>query len=155
MLRIAALIQAGVTLVGIAVLLVLRESDHRRSARRQRDALLGPGRRIAGFGAEFFARGFLAAGGSFASTRAPGARGQFAAAVPVAVAIGIADGSTWSARIAVAPLICLAVLPFALRRYRPEPGPAAAADAGVEFTLARGAPFRRAVLLMMHSEHPD
>jgi O-antigen/teichoic acid export membrane protein len=110
---------------------------------------------IAGFGAEFYARGFLAGRRQFRFYAAllvveGGSRLLF----PVAVAIGIAEGiDVVALGIAVAPLACLAVLPFALSRHRAHPpGPAATPDSGLEFTLARGGAFAAAVLLMMLSE---
>ena len=153
-LRIAALIQAGVTLLGVAVLIVLRDpiTDDLLDGNETLYWVLLVG--IVGFGAEFYARGFLAGRRQFRFYAALLVfEGASRLLFPVAVAIGIAEGvDVVALGIAVAPLACLCVLPFALARYRPAPGPAAAADAGLEFTLARGGAFAAAVLLMMLSE---
>ena len=69
-LRIAALIQGGSTLLAVVVLLALREHDHRAPARRQRRPLLGAGRRRwPGSAAPTTRAASSPAGGSSASTR--------------------------------------------------------------------------------------
>jgi O-antigen/teichoic acid export membrane protein len=109
---------------------------------------------IAGFGAAYYARGFLAGRRQFGHYATllvleGGSRLMF----PVAVAVGIAEGiDAVALGIAVAPLACLTVLPFAIaRRARSAPA-APRSDSGLEFTLARGGAFAAAVLVMMLSE---
>jgi O-antigen/teichoic acid export membrane protein len=115
---------------------------------------------VLAYAASYFARGFLAGHHRFelygglvlmeASSRA-----LFA----LAVAVGIAEGQTAVALgIAAAPVLSLAVVPWALgRRLRArapvEADPAEPApDADTEFTLAHGSGFAVAVLLIMLSE---
>jgi O-antigen/teichoic acid export membrane protein len=154
-LRIAALIQGGVTLVAIVVMLAL-ETEITNDLLDGNDTLywvLVVG--IAAFGADFYARGFLAGRRQFRFYAALlVVEGASRLVFPVAVAIGIADGvDAVALGIAVAPLACLAVLPFAFARHGAlPPGEAAAPDTGLEFTLARGGAFAAAVLLMMLSE---
>ena len=104
MLRIAALIQGAVTLAAVVVLLALHEpiTDNLLAARR---AVRRAGRGLAGFGAAYYARGFLAGRRQFGlySTLLViegGSRLLFA----LAVAVGIAEGEDVVALgIAVAP----------------------------------------------------
>ncbi len=111
---------------------------------------------IAGFACAYYARGFLAGRGQF-----------FLYAVllqievllrlflALLVAVGIASGTSLIAiGIALAPFAGLAVIPFAIRRGRPN---AAEIDPensplGGELTLGSGGAFAGAVLLMMLSE---
>jgi len=158
-LRTAALIQAAVSLLAVALLLILRGpiSDNLLEGG---DLLFGVlVVAMIGFGGAFFARGFLAGRRQF---------GFYAALLVVegiarltfalAVAVGIADGiDAVALGIAAAPLAGVVVIPFALRR-RPaapiaaarEPGPGAPSEP--EFTLSRGGAFAAAVLLIMLSE---
>jgi O-antigen/teichoic acid export membrane protein len=110
------------------------------------------------YAASYFARGYLAGHHRFGlygllvlfeST----SRVMFA----LVVAVGIADGQDVVALgIAAAPLFSLAVVPWALtRRLRAtagEPEPTDATPEQAEFTLAHGAGFAGAVLLIMISE---
>ncbi len=154
-LKIAALIQAGLTLVALIVMLALRApiTDELLDGNEFLYWMLVAG--IVGFGAAFYGRGFLAGRRQFRLyaillVLEGGSRLLF----PVAVAIGIAEGiDPIALGIAVAPLASLAVLPFAFARHRAHPTAGAPpADSGLEFTLARGGAFAAAVLLMMLSE---
>ncbi len=154
MLRIAALIQGGVTLLTAAVLLLLRDpiTDDLLDGNETLYWVLVIG--IAGFGADFYARGFLAGRRQFRFYAALlVVEGASRLLFPVAVAVGIAEGvDAVALGIAVAPLACLAVLPFAFARHGALPPGDPAPDSGLEFTLARGGAFAAAVLLMMLSE---
>ena len=109
---------------------------------------------IAGFGAAYYARGFLAGRRQFGLYATllvleGGSRLMF----PVAVAVGIAEGvDAVALGVAVAPLASLTVLPLAFARHRQGTVTVAPGDSGLEFTLARGGAFAAAVLLMMLSE---
>jgi O-antigen/teichoic acid export membrane protein len=155
-LRIAALIQGGVTLLAVIVLLALKGTitEHLLDGSEVLYWVLVVG--LAGFGGAYYARGFLAGRRQFGLYATllvleGGSRLMF----PVAVAVGIAEGvDAVALGIAVAPLASMTVLPFAIARHRRHPtshvgGPT---DAGLEFTLARGGAFAAAVLLMMLSE---
>ena len=158
-LRVAALIQAGLALAATALLLALREPIS--------DNLLEGGdllfwvlvAAMVGFGAAFFARGFLAGRrqfGYYATLLV--VEGSARLAFAVAVAVGIAAGiDAVAVGIAVAPLAGLVVIPLALRRRSTSPardagGPRLAAETEPEFTLSRGGAFAAAVLVMMLSE---
>jgi O-antigen/teichoic acid export membrane protein len=154
-LRIAGLIQGGVTLVAVIVLLALRTpiTDELLDGSDTLYWVLVVG--IAGFGAAYYARGFLAGRRQFGLYAVllvleGGSRLMF----PVAVAVGIAEGiDVVALGVAVAPLASLTVLPFAFARHaRSAPKGAPVDDAGLEFTLARGGAFAAAVLMMMLSE---
>lgn len=153
-LRIAALIQAAVITVAVIVMLALRGpiTDELLDGSNLLYWVLVVG--IAGFGAAYYARGFLAGRRQFGFYAAllvleGGSRLMF----PVAVAVGIAEGiDAVALGIAVAPLACLVVLPFAFVSRPAHRRAAGPADAGLEFTLARGGAFAAAVLLMMLSE---
>lgn len=154
-LRIAGLIQGSVALVAVGVMLALREplTDDLLDGSEVLFWVMAVG--LSAYGAAYYARGFLAGRRQFRLYSVLlVVEGVARLMFPVAVAVGIAEGvDAVALGIAVAPLACLAVVPFALGRPRPEPGPAtAAADAGLEFTLARGGAFAAAVLLMMLSE---
>ena len=157
MLRIAALIQGGVTAVAVVVLLLLSDPikdelldgndvallGAGRRARRLRRRLLRPRlpRRAAQFG--LYSVLLMIEGGS---------RLMF----PLAVAVGIAEGvDAVALGIAVAALASLVRAPVRARPPRRTAPPAergAPASAGLEFTLAHGGAFAAAVLLMMLSE---
>jgi O-antigen/teichoic acid export membrane protein len=157
-LRVAGLIQGGVTLVAVAALLVLRDpiTDGLLDGSDVLYAVLVVG--LACFGGAYYARGFLAGRRQFRLYAAllvleGGSRLLF----PIAVAIGVASGvDAVALGIAVAPLASMTVLPFAFARSRaraPAPGEGpVSGGAGLEFTLARGGSFAAAVLLMMLSE---
>ena len=153
-LRIAALIQAGVTTIAVIVLLALRTpiTDELLDGSNVLYWVLVVG--IAGFGAAYYARGFLAGRRQFGLYATllvleGGSRLMF----PVAVAVGIAEGvDAVALGVAVAPLASLTVLPLAFARHRQGTVTVAPGDSGLEFTLARGGAFAAAVLLMMLSE---
>ncbi len=153
-LRIAALIQGGVTLLAVIVMLALRTpiTDDLLDGSETLYWVLVVG--IAGFGAAFYARGFLAGRRQFGLYATllvleGGSRLMF----PIAVAVGIADGvDAVALGVAVAPLASLAVLPFAFAHHARSAPAGEPLDAGLEFTLARGGAFAAAVLLMMLSE---
>jgi O-antigen/teichoic acid export membrane protein len=154
-LRIAALIQGAVTTIAVVVMLLLRNpiTDELLDGSTTLYWVLVVG--IAGFGADYYGRGFLAGRRQFGFYAGllvleGGSRLIF----PIAVAIGIADGADAVALgVAVAPLASLTVLPFALAHHSPRPKTdLETGEAGLEFTLARGGAFAAAVLLMMLSE---
>lgn len=154
-LKIAALIQGGVTAVAVVVMLALKGpiTDDLLDGSSVLYWVLVVG--IAGFGAAYYARGFLAGRRQFGLysillVLEGGSRLMF----PIAVAVGIADGvDAVALGIAVAPLASLTVLPFAFGHHaRTTPPAAEQGDSGLEFTLARGGAFAAAVLLMMLSE---
>ncbi|MET0824112.1 MAG: hypothetical protein ABWY90_08040 [Solirubrobacterales bacterium] len=153
-LRIAGLIQGCVTLIAVVVMLVLKEpiTEDVLDGSETLYWVLVVG--IAGFGAAYYARGFLAGRRQFGLYATllvleGGSRLMF----PIAVAVGIADGiDAVALGVAVAPLAGLSVLPFAFGRRAPAKHESAAVDAGLEFTMARGGAFAAAVLLMMLSE---
>jgi len=154
-LKIAALIQGGVTALAVIVMLALKGpiTDDLLDGSTVLYWVLVVG--LAGFGAAYYARGFLAGRRQFGLYATllvleGGSRLMF----PVAVAVGIAEGiDAVALGIAVAPLASLTVLPFAFG-HRPQASPTGSepSDAGLEFTLARGGAFAAAVLLMMLSE---
>jgi O-antigen/teichoic acid export membrane protein len=168
-LRVAATIQLALGVVFAVVALALRGPIQ--------DDLLGGSAAlywilvvaVLAYAASYFARGFLAGNHHFALygglvLMEASSRCLFA----LAVAIGIAEGQTAAALgMAAAPIVSLAVVPPALaRRFRPgveaaeEPDPArldaAARDEPAarepQFTLAHGAGFAAALLLVMLSE---
>jgi O-antigen/teichoic acid export membrane protein len=159
-LRVAAVIQAGLTLFALALLLALRgpiEDKLLSGGDFLYWVLLGA---LAGFGAAYFARGFLAGRGQFRLYSLlllieSGSRLMFA----VAVAVGIASSEeVIAAGIAIAPVAGLVVMPFALRgrgwARRPVTARAAAPGATTEpeFSLTHGGAFAAAVLVMMLAE---
>jgi O-antigen/teichoic acid export membrane protein len=158
--RVAATIQAGVTLAAVLVLLLLHGPIT--------DNLLEGGEvlfwvlvgALIGFGGSYFARGFLAGRRQFGLYATllvfeGSARLLFA----LAVALGIAEGiDVVAIGIAAAPIASMAVMPFAISRRR---SPASLAGTGEgslapgtepEFTLSRGGAFAAAVLMIMLSE---
>lgn len=154
-LRIAGLIQGGVTTVAVIVMLALKDpiTDELLEGNDLLYWVLIVG--LAGFGGAYYARGFLAGRRQFGLYATllvleGGSRLMF----PLAVALGIAEGvDAVALGIAVAPLASMTVLPFALVRHaRRAPAGAGPNEAGLEFTLARGGAFAAAVLLMMLSE---
>jgi O-antigen/teichoic acid export membrane protein len=158
--RVAATIQAGVTLSAVLILLLLHGPIT--------DNLLEGGEvlfwvlvgALIGFGGSYFARGFLAGRRQFGLYATllvfeGSARLLFA----LAVALGIAEGiEVVAIGIAAAPIASMAVMPFAISRRR---SPASLAGTGEqslaagtepEFTLSRGGAFAAAVLVIMLSE---
>jgi len=164
-LRIAATIQLALGLVFAATALALRgplQDDLLGGAEALYWILIAS---VLAYAASYFARGFLAGHHRFGLygglvLMEATSRCLFA----LAVTVGIAEGQTAVALgMVAAPLVSLAVVPWALgrrlRRQAPVLGPQeAAADPEAEaagepeFTLARGAGFAVAVLLIMLSE---
>jgi O-antigen/teichoic acid export membrane protein len=157
-LRVAATIQLALGVLFVVVALVLRGPIE--------DQLLGGSSAlykilivaVLAYAASYFARGFLAGHHRFelyGGLVLMEASSRFLFAL--AVAVGIAEGQTAAAcGIAAAPIVSLAVVPWALgRRLRAQPPVAAAEGEGPdegEFTLAHGSGFAVAVLLIMLSE---
>jgi O-antigen/teichoic acid export membrane protein len=156
-LRVAATIQLALGLLFVVVALALRDPIE--------DELLGGSGTlytilivaVLAYAASYFARGFLAGHhlfGLYGGLVLMEASSRFLFAL--AVAVSIADGQTATALgIAAAPIVSLAVVPWALgRRLRAQPPVDAAADPDGEgaFTLAHGSGFAVAVLLIMLSE---
>jgi O-antigen/teichoic acid export membrane protein len=153
-LRVAATIQLALGVLFVAVALALRGPIE--------DELLGGSGAlytimivaVLAYAASYFARGFLAGHhrfGLYGGLVLMEASSRFLFALMVAV--GIAEGQTAVALgIAAAPIVSLAVVPWALgRRLRAQP-PVEAGPSETEFTLARGSGFAVAVLLIMLSE---
>jgi O-antigen/teichoic acid export membrane protein len=170
-LRIAGIIQLGLALLFAVVALVLRgplqDDLFDGSATLYWVLFVG----VLAYAASYFARGFLAGSRRFGLYGGlvfieSVARVLFAAAV----AVGIAEGQDVAAMgIAAAPLLSLVVVPWALGSHLrkgvgPQSGDAAAREAAAldaaagdqggepEFTLAHGAGFAVAVLVIMLCE---
>jgi O-antigen/teichoic acid export membrane protein len=153
-LRVAATIQGGLAAVFVVAALLLR-GPIEDGLFDGSDALYWlMVLTVLAYAASYFARGFLAGHhwfglyGGLVLMEAT-SRCLFA----LAVAVGIADGQTAVALgILAAPIVSLAVVPWALGRHvratdpEPEPG------REDEFTLAHGGGFAVAVLLIMLSE---
>jgi O-antigen/teichoic acid export membrane protein len=110
---------------------------------------------VLAYAASYFARGFLAGHhrfGLYGGLVLMEASSRFMFAL--AVAVSIAEGQTAVALgIAAAPIVSLAVVPWALgRRLRAEPVLVTDEDDATEFTLSHGSGFAVAVLLIMLSE---
>lgn len=116
---------------------------------------------VLAFSASYFARGY------FAGSRRMGAyaallilEGLARLGLALLVAVGITSGTTWVAlAVALAPVISLTVVPFALirgQRRRNQttrrPAQAASSAGAADLTLARGGGFAAAVLVIMLSE---
>jgi len=154
-LRIAATIQLALGVGFAVVALVLRgpiEDDLFAGSSTLYWVLVAG---VLAYAASYFARGYLAGHHRFhlygglvlmeASSRC-----LFA----LAVAIGIAEGqSAVALGMAAAPIVSLAVVPWAFARRRTAPAPLPQEDPdGDAFTLARGTGFAAAVLLIMLCE---
>ena len=154
-LRVAATIQLGLGALFAVVALIFRskiEDDLFDGSAALFWVLFTA---VLAYAASYFARGYLAGSRMFGLYGGlvfieSVARCMFA----LAVAIGIADGQTATALgIAAAPLLSLVVVPWALgRRIRSGGGPPPEESAEPEFTLAHGAGFAVAVLLIMLCE---
>ena len=156
-LRVAATIQLALGVLFAIVALALRDPIE--------DELLGGSGAlyailivaVLAYAASYFARGFLAGHhrfGLYGGLVLMEATSRFMFAL--AVAVSIAEGQTAVALgIAAAPIVSLAVVPWALGRRLRAPGATAPADdsAGdTQFTLSHGSGFAVAVLLIMLSE---
>ena len=160
-LRVAAIIQLGVSLAFVAAALIFREPLHDNLLDGNETLYwIGVGA-VAAYGASYFARGFLA--GSHRLTLYALliiSESVSRTAFPLAVAIGIASGQSFVALgIVAAPMLSLAVVPFAFLRRRGDPAPTPVESAAIdrpaddsEYTLASGGGFAAAVLLIMASE---
>jgi O-antigen/teichoic acid export membrane protein len=154
-LRVAATIQLALGVLFAIVALALRDPI-------QDELLGGSGTLYAilivavlAYAASYFARGFLAGHHRFGLSGGlvlmeASSRFMFA----LAVAVSIVEGQTAVALgIAAAPIVSLAVVPWALgRRLRAEPVVTTDEDDATEFTLSHGSGFAVAVLLIMLSE---
>ena len=155
-LRVAATIQLGLGVAFVAAALALRgplEDELFEGSSTLYWVLIVA---VLAYAASYFARGFLAGHHRF---------GLYGGLVlfeslsrclfALAVVIGIATGqSAVALGIAAAPIVSLAVVPWALRR-RLRATASAAGEAGsdrTEFTLAHGSGFAAAVLLIMVAE---
>jgi len=154
-LRVAATIQLALAVLFAIVALALRDPIE--------DELLGGSGTlytilivaVLAYAASYFARGFLAGHhrfGLYGGLVLMEASSRFMFAL--AVAVSIAEGQTAVALgIAAAPIVSLAVVPWALgRRLRAEPVLVTDEDDATEFTLSHGSGFAVAVLLIMLSE---
>jgi O-antigen/teichoic acid export membrane protein len=154
-LRVAATIQLALGALFAIVALALRNPIE--------DELLGGSGTlytilivaVLAYAASYFARGFLAGHhrfGLYGGLVLMEASSRFMFAL--AVAVSIAEGQTAVALgIAAAPIVSLAVVPWALgRRLRAEPVVATDEEDATEFTLSHGSGFAVAVLLIMLSE---
>ncbi|HZI91992.1 MAG TPA: hypothetical protein VFD31_10265 [Thermoleophilaceae bacterium] len=154
-LRVAASIQLALGAVFAVAALALR--------RPLQDGLFGGSETlywvlvvsVLAYAASYFARGFLAGSRRFGLygglvLMEAGSRLMFA----LAVAVGIASGqSVVALGIAAAPLLSLAVVPWALSRPRQaSDAPPAASDGEAAFTLSHGTGFAAAVLAIMLAE---
>jgi O-antigen/teichoic acid export membrane protein len=153
-LRVAATIQLALALLFAVVALLLREP--------LQDELFGGSAAlywilvvtVLAYAASYFARGFLAGHHHFGLygglvLMEASSRCLFA----LAVAVGIAEGQTAVALgMVAAPIVSLAVVPWALGRRLRAPAKAAPAGAEPQFTLTHGTGFAVSVLLIMLSE---
>ena len=159
-LRVAASIQLALGVLFVVAALVLRGP--------LQDDLFGGSETlywvlvvtVLAYAVSYFARGFLAGSRRFGLYGAlvlmeALSRLMFA----LAVAVGIASGqSAVALGIAAAPILSLAVVPWALSRTRPaadgapDVGAPAEAPAEAQFTLANGTGFAAAVLVIMVAE---
>jgi O-antigen/teichoic acid export membrane protein len=109
---------------------------------------------VLAYAASYFARGYLAGHHQFGLygglvLMEASSRCLFA----LAVALGVAEGQDVVALgIVAAPIVSLAVVPWALGRRLQAPAAPAEEDEGPQFTLAHGTGFAVAVLLIMLSE---
>ena len=161
--RVAVLIQLGLTVLFVALALVLwgsLEAELFDGRGRFLAVLVGA---MVAFGASFVVRGYLAGRrrfGAYAALLVSEAVARLGFAL--ALALGIVEGvDPLALAIAAGPLLALAALPtvIVLERRRgtakpAEPGlPATAISEGApEFTLAQGGGFAGAVLVVMLSE---
>lgn len=151
-LRVAATIQLALAVVFVVVALLLRGPIEDKlldgSTALYRILIVA----VLAYAVSYFARGFLAGHhhfGLYGGLVLMEASSRFL--VALAVAVGIAEGQTAVALgIAAAPIVSLAVVPWALGR-RLAPAAEDKEDA-TEFTLAHGSGFAVAVLLIMLSE---
>ena len=156
-LRVAVTIQLGVALITAVAVLLLREplEDELLSGSESLYWILFVA--LLGFGASFFARGYLAGSQHFVLLGGLlVAESSCRAAFALAVALGIADGQTAVALgIAAAPILSLLVVPLAFHRRSQRDGATREHTGGepdAQLTLGGGGGFAAAVLLVMLSE---
>ena len=160
-MRVAASIQAGLAVLFVIAAFALRDVIEDELLEGNDFLFYALVASVLGFGASFFARGFLAGErrwGLFSALLIVDSSARLA--FSLAVAVGIAEGVDPVAMGVVAgPALSLLVVPFAIRSPRPTPEAPKAGDKGAgpgmdipEFTLAHGAGFAAAVLLIMLSE---
>jgi O-antigen/teichoic acid export membrane protein len=154
-LRVAATIQLALAMLFVVVALALRgpiEDDLLNGSSALYTILIVA---VLAYAASYFARGFLAGHhlfGLYGGLVLMESCSRFLFAL--AVAVGIAEGQTAVALgIAAAPIVSLAVVPWALgRRLRNPPAAVEEPEDSTQFTLAHGSGFAVAVLLIMLSE---
>lgn len=160
--RVAATIQAGLALLFVALAFAFRGLIEDELLEGNDFLFYAMVASVLAFGASFLARGFLAGErrfGLFSLLLIIDGAGRFGFAL--AVAVGIAAGvDPIALGVIVGPTLSLLVVPAAIRAPRP-PATAVASPAPGEkkpsmdtpaFTLAHGAGFAAAVLLIMLSE---
>ena len=156
-LRVAATIQLALGVVFVIGALIARDA--------LQDDLLGGSETlywvlivaVLAYAASYFTRGYLAGHGMFGLY---GGLVFFEACARVMFAllavVGVASGESFVALgMAAAPIVSLVVVPWAVTRHAragAAGGPSGAPDGEAEFTLARGAGFAAAVLLIMVAE---
>jgi O-antigen/teichoic acid export membrane protein len=153
-LRVAATIQLGIAIVTAILVLALRNP--------LQDELLGGSEplywvlffALLGFGASFFARGYLAGNRRFVLLAGLlVAESSSRAAFALIVALGIAEGQTTVALgIAAAPALSLLVVPLAFGRRAALESSGASNPEAAELSFAHGGRFAAAVLVVMLSE---
>ncbi len=160
-MRVAASIQAGVAVLFVIAAMALRTTIEDELLEGNEFLFYAMVVSVVAFGASFLARGFLAGErrfGLFSMLLIIDSSARLA--FSLAVAVGIAEGVDPIALGVVAgPALSLLVVPFAIRAPRPagevapptKDGSAASMDTPA-FTLAHGAGFAAAVLLIMLSE---
>lgn len=161
-MRVAGSIQAGLAILFVGAAFAFRntlENDLLEGNSFLFYAMIGS---VLAFGASFFARGFLAGERRFGLfSLLLIIDGSARLAFSLAVAVGIAEGTDPIAIGVVAgPALSLLVVPFAVRSPRPgakapAPGLSEGSGPGMDtpaFTVAHGAGFAAAVLMIMLSE---
>jgi O-antigen/teichoic acid export membrane protein len=159
-MRVAASIQAGVAVLFVIAAMALRTTIEDELLEGNEFLFYAMVVSVVAFGASFLARGFLAGErrfGLFSMLLIIDSSARLA--FSLAVAVGIAEGVDPIALGVVAgPALSLLVVPFAIQAPRPvgetpstDDGSAASMDTPA-FTLAHGAGFAAAVLLIMLSE---
>ncbi len=152
--RVAALIQLGISVGFVVVALILRVPiEDNLLDGNETLYWIGVGA-VAAYGASYFARGFLA--GSHRLTLYAFliiSESVSRTAFPFFVALGIASGQDFVALgIVAAPTLSLIVVPFAfLRRGKPADSARPTSDAP-DFSLSEGGGFAAAVFVIMLSE---
>ena len=157
-MKVAALIQLGISLGIAAIFLALRVpiTDDLFNGKEALYWVFLVA--VVCYGASYYARGVLAGTrrfGLLAGLIVNEALGRFIFAF--AVAVGVMSGETAVALgVAASPLLSLLIVPLAFvgrsRRHPTREAPPARAETGTEFTLASGGGFAAAVFVIMLSE---